>query len=313
MNNRFSSPPDPKPVAPTLTSIWPTGASSLTAQLADRRYHPATRTDTAMMPPAIAEYAITQLTRPGDIVLDPDCGNGTTVVEALRAGRHAVGLTTHRRWHTARANITALKAHGAPGDGMVILRRPSSTAAAHTAGLTGRVNLLLTTLRPPTTTNTALTRLRTLLYECRPLMRPGGHIVITCPPRRHLIRHDLLDLPGEILALGTSVGFAPTARCLALTADISGRRVRTHATLTQRRTVARIARVTGHPVALPAHHTVLVLRADPDAADPALAQPVLLPLVPPRRRARLPRLVSAIPSQRPLEPYRVAVPAGRTA
>lgn len=308
MNDRSFLHRDHRRVAPALASVWPTGASSLTAQLADRCYHLATCTDTAMMPPAIAEYAITQLTRPGDIVLDPDCGNGTTVVEALRVGRHAVGLTTHRRWHTARANITVIKAQEAPGDGMVILRRPSTLAAAQTAGLTGHVSLLLSILRPSTSTDTtALTRLRTLLFECRPLMRPGGHVVITCPPRRHPIRHDLLDLSGEILAVGTAVGFAPIARCLALTADVRGRRVRPHTTLTQRRTIARVAHATGHPIALPAHHAVLVFRVDPDAEDPVLALPIPPPLVPPIRRTRPPRLASAIPA------HRVPVPAGRTA
>jgi DNA modification methylase len=30
--------------------------------------------------------------RPGDLVLDPFCGSGTTVVAAVKAGRRAIGM-----------------------------------------------------------------------------------------------------------------------------------------------------------------------------------------------------------------------------
>jgi hypothetical protein len=277
MNERcypWNQRPDPTPV---LTSVWPTGTQSLDAQLADRDYHLATHTDPDPMAPAIAQHAITTLTRRGDIVLDPDCGSGTTIVEALRAGRHAVGLTTHRRWHVARANVTVVKARGAPGDGMVLLRRPSAMAAAQTTGLTGRVALVLTDH------TTALTRLGTLLRECRPLLRPGGHVVVTCAPRRHPIRHELLDLPGQILAVGAAAGLAPVARCVALTAKVCGQQVFVHATRAQRRTATRIERALGHPITLAAHHTALVFRADSHAVEPALVQPIPRLSTPPQR------------------------------
>ncbi|MFD8493344.1 DNA methyltransferase [Amycolatopsis sp. NPDC059657] len=275
-----------------LASVWPTGTDSIATQLAGRGYHDATDTDLSVMPPAIAEYAITALTRPGDVVLDPDCGAGTTVVEALRAGRHAIGLTTHRRWwRLARANVTAAKAAGAPMDGMVLIldRRPGTLAVAETAGLTGRVDLLLTTLRPPTGDDPAESggRLRALLSECRSLVRPGGHVVITIPPRRHPVRHTMLDLPSELLALGAAAGLAPVARCVALTADLRGARVRTRATLAEWRTATHMERLIGHPIALRAHHDVLVVRADPDALETAPAMPVpTVPTRPRRRRTR---------------------------
>jgi hypothetical protein len=278
-------------ISPELVSAWPTGTQSLDAQLADRGYHEATGTDFALMPPAIAAHAIATLTRPGDIVLDPDCGAGTTIVEALRAGRHAIGLTAQRRWwRLARTNVTATKARGAFVDGMVLVldRRSGTVTAAETAGLTGRIDLLLTTLRsagPIGDSADGLNRLRALLTECRPLMRPGGHIVITVEPQRHPTRHDLLDLPGEILTAGSAAGLAPIARCLALTADVRGRRVFTHATLVQRRTATRVERATGYPSALSAHQTALVFRADPEGADAALALPIpSLPSTPLRRR-----------------------------
>jgi SAM-dependent methyltransferase len=46
----------------------------------------------ARMHPAIARALVAALTSPGGRVLDPFCGSGTVVVEALVAGREAVGL-----------------------------------------------------------------------------------------------------------------------------------------------------------------------------------------------------------------------------
>jgi hypothetical protein len=132
--------------------------------------------------------------------------------------------------------------------------------------------------------------------------------VITCAPQRHPTRHDLLDLPGQILRLGTTTGLAPVARCLALTAELRGRRVLTHTTLTQRRTATRIEQATGYPIALPAHHTVLVFRANHDAVAPAPAHPIPPP---PHRRRTHPVSAVVEPNEIPPWPGRpgVSVPA----
>ncbi|MFD2415003.1 DNA methyltransferase [Amycolatopsis pigmentata] len=290
------------PEGPVLASVWPTGTDSVVTQLGKGGYQQATGADPALMAPAIARHAIAAFTRPGDVVLDPNCGAGTVVVEALRCGRHAIGLTGQRRWwRLARRNVTAAKARGAFADGMVLVldRRPGTAVAAATAGLTGRVDLLLTTLRPVGLNGDlagALDRLQTLLWQYRPLVRPGGHVVITCAPQRHPVRHDVLDLPSRISAVGSTVGLAPVARCLALTAAVRRRRVYTRATLAQRQAATRAQRALGHPIALPAHHTVVVFRADPEASDPALTE-----LIPPRpapptphRSTRGPRPTSAV-------------------
>ncbi|MGA6164161.1 DNA methyltransferase [Amycolatopsis magusensis] len=275
---------------PLGTSVWPTGAASLTAQLNDGGYNPATSSDSAVMAPAIARYAITALTRPGGIVLDPDCGAGTTIVEALRAGRHAIGLTAQRRWwRLARANVTATKARGAFADGMVLVlnRRPGTAAAAATAGLTGRIDLLLTTLRPATGhLDDAVNRLADVLAQYRQLVRPGGHVVITCPPHRHPTEHFLVDVASRVIAAGSAAGLVLAAQCLALTADVRSGRVYTRATHTQRSAATRAEHALGHPIALPAHQIVLVFRVDPEAVDPALTQSIPPLTVPRRRTAR---------------------------
>ncbi|WP_409497218.1 DNA methyltransferase [Amycolatopsis sp. cmx-11-12] len=299
-DKRFPQPAGEQPEGPVVASVWPTGTTSVATQLDEGGYHDATSTDPALMAPAIARHAITAFTRPGGVVLDPDCGAGTAIVEALCSGRHAIGLTGQRRWwRLARANVTAAKARGVFVDGMVLVldRRPGTAVAAATAGLTGRVDLLLTTLRPAGSNGDidgALDRLHSLLSQYRPLVRPGGHVVITCAPQRHPLRHELLDVPSRIAEIGSASGLAPIARCLALTAAVR-RRAYTRATLAQRRAAGRAERALGHPIALPAHHTVLVFRADPEASDPALTQ--LIPALPvhprPHRSARETRLASA--------------------
>lgn len=45
----------------------------------------------ARFSPAFAARAIQLFSRPGDVVLDPFMGGGTTIVEALASGRRAVG------------------------------------------------------------------------------------------------------------------------------------------------------------------------------------------------------------------------------
>lgn len=42
-------------------------------------------------PPALVRYFIGAYSRPGDVILDPFCGKGTTLLEAAVAGRRAVG------------------------------------------------------------------------------------------------------------------------------------------------------------------------------------------------------------------------------
>jgi modification methylase len=75
--------------APPL-SVWATAQRDAWAQRG--RYLPGSTAHPAKMLPAIAATAITRYTRPGDLVADPMCGIGTTLVEAVHLGRDAAGV-----------------------------------------------------------------------------------------------------------------------------------------------------------------------------------------------------------------------------
>jgi len=58
------------------------------------------------MLPALAQRAIESYSEPDDLVVDPMCGIGTTLVEASDLGRRAVGVELEARWaRLARANL----------------------------------------------------------------------------------------------------------------------------------------------------------------------------------------------------------------
>jgi hypothetical protein len=218
-------------------SVWPTGQTDQPGQLAAGGYLPATAADTAGLPPAVAAHAVRAYTRPGQTVLDPDCGAGTVLVEAVHAGRHAIGRTGRRWWPVARANLTAAKHAGAAGDGMVLDRQPATGPPAGLAAALGPVDLILTTLRPDPTeprrrpptrrlpgtgptgpSSPAADRLADLLAGCRPLLRPGGHAVVIAGPVRRAGR--LVDLPNVLGRAARQAGLVPVDRCLALTAPL---------------------------------------------------------------------------------------------
>ena len=86
----------PQDVAAPL-SVWATAQTDARAQRRGR-YLPAATAHPAKMLPAIAATAITRYTQPGDLVADPMCGIGTTLVEAVHLGRDAVGVEYEPRW-----------------------------------------------------------------------------------------------------------------------------------------------------------------------------------------------------------------------
>ncbi|MEV6236784.1 DNA methyltransferase [Lentzea sp. NPDC051838] len=249
----------------TPLSVWPTGQQDQPTQLRAAGCVSGTETDAERIPPAVAAHAIATYTQRGDLVLDPDCGAGTTLTAALRSGRHALGLTSDPQWWAlARANVTAAKSAGAWHDGSVLDARPRILATVRAAGLTGRVGLVLTALRTNSDrlkcpdhdpVESAAAELTTTLRCCEPLLCSGGHVVVVARPCR---RRDgsLVDLTSRLIETGIASGLTPVDRCIALTAELRGGRLVTRASFEER----RAARAVGAQTSLVAHHEVLVFR-----------------------------------------------------
>ena len=66
------------------------------------------------MLPTIAATAITRYTKPGDLVTDPMCGIGTTLIEAVHLGRDGIGVEYEPRWAAIAAEGIALAGGMAP-------------------------------------------------------------------------------------------------------------------------------------------------------------------------------------------------------
>src|SRR5262245_46494484 len=91
------------PVRPA--ALWPCGQHSDAAQRAGR-YAPDAPKHRARLLPDEAARIIDRFSQPGQRVLGLFCGAGTSLVEAVYAGRDALGIDNDRRWAAAaRANL----------------------------------------------------------------------------------------------------------------------------------------------------------------------------------------------------------------
>ncbi|WP_238011542.1 TRM11 family SAM-dependent methyltransferase [Dactylosporangium sp. AC04546] len=297
--------PLPQHVADQLPDQLPVSSVWLTCQRPARyqrrgRYVEQTTHHPAKMLPDLAAHAVRVYTAPGDLVLDPMCGAGTTLVEAVRAGRDALGVEIEPAFTaTAQANLELAAGHGATGRGRVRTGDARTLPRLLPASLRGQVSLVLTS--PPYGRRThgiakavpgaGLRKLhhnygsgepRNLAYAgwgslvegwrqivagCAELLRPGGTFVFTCRPVRRT-RDDLIDLPGALCAAAASVGLQPVERCVALLAAVRGGRI-IHRSAMFALLAARRARLDGIPAALIAHEDVYVLRKPPAPAPAA--------------------------------------------
>lgn len=170
----------------------------------------------AGMPPRLAHQLVARYTRPGGLVLDPDCRAGSVLVAAVSSGRHAVGLASNPMWwELARASLNQTKHAGALPDGMVLDGRldPPLRWAADLAALRGRVDLIATACRARRGPR-GVPRLVAMLPWLTRLLRPDGHLVLaTCQaPKRAPGPSELAVL----IAAAQRGGLALVARRLVL-------------------------------------------------------------------------------------------------
>ncbi|WP_193441298.1 TRM11 family SAM-dependent methyltransferase [Actinosynnema sp. ALI-1.44] len=271
-------------------SVWTT-AQTAPATQRKGRYVAESTAHPAKMLPAVAAYAIAHYTRPGDLVLDPMCGIGTTLVEALHAGRRAVGIEYEPHWvDVAHANLALAHSAGIDHDGRVFHGDARQIASLLPPQYLGQAALVVTS--PPYGPSThgqvsvapgagvqkyhhlygntldrgnlanighhrLLAGFTRILAGLVPFLRPGGRIAITIRPWRE--HAELIDLPSQILACGLHAGLIPVERCVALLARAAEHDLVARGSFFQRDFI-RKQREAGLPLHLIAHEDVLVFR-----------------------------------------------------
>ncbi|HVA61348.1 MAG TPA: DNA methyltransferase [Mycobacteriales bacterium] len=288
-----------RPAAADLPlSVWPTAQRTARVQRAGR-YLPESTAHPARMLPETARRAITTYTQPGDLVLDPMCGIGTTLVEAVHLGRAAIGVEYEPRWaDIARANLMGADLSGATGDAHVITGDARRLSKLIDPEVEGHVALVLTS--PPygaslhgqvkavpgagvaksdfryshdphnlahASTTALLDGFRDILAGCVPLLRPGGIVAVTARPWREQGR--LVDLSSAVLQLGEDIGLIPYDRLVALLVGLRGDRLVPRASFFALNQV-RQARRRGNPLHVIAHEDILVLRKDSISLRPSM-------------------------------------------
>ena len=270
------------------TSVWATAQRTARAQRAGR-YLELSATHPGRMLPAIATTAISTFTAPGDLVLDPMCGIGTTLVEAMHLGRDAIGVEYEESWaDLARANVAHARDQGATGHGHIACGDARHAAALFETAVRGTVALVLTSppygpsvhgqvravaglgvhkshdrysRDPANLAHVGLERLllamREVLGQCAQLLRPGGVVAMTVRPWWH--QGELVDLPGLLGQIGDGVGLPLFERNVVLLAGIRGDQLVPRPSFFALDQVRR-ARARGIPRSVVAHEDLLVFR-----------------------------------------------------
>ncbi len=272
-------------------SVWTTAQTSPAAQRKNK-YTPESTAHPAKMLPEVVRHAVAHYTQLGDLVLDPMCGIGTTLVEAVHLGRRAVGVEYEPHWvDVANANLDLAREQGTDGidarvfqgdarqlvtllppeyvgqAALVVTSPPygpsthGQVSVAPGAGVQKYHHLYGNTLDRGNLANIGHHRLLAgftrMLATLRTFLRPGGHIAITIRPWRE--HAELIDLPSQILACGRAAGLMPVERNVALLARAAETDLVARGSFFQRDFI-RKQREQGLPLHLIAHEDVLVFR-----------------------------------------------------
>ena len=269
-------------------SVWPTAQRTARSQRAGR-YLDLSGTHPAKMLPAIAARAIATYTQPGDLVVDPMAGIGSTLVEAMHLGRDAIGVEYEQSWaDLAWANVVHARSQGATGHGEVVCGDARHLPGVVDPTVRGLVALVLTSppygpslhgrvhARPGAgvakshdrysndPANLAhvglaglLDAMRTILRGALQLLRPGGVVAMTARPWWH--DGQLVDLPGALVRVGEEAGLVLYERNVALLAGLRGDQLIPRSSFFALEAV-RKARARGVPRLITAHEDLLVWR-----------------------------------------------------
>jgi len=287
------------PTTPTVPlAIWPVAQTTAQWQRAGR-YLPAVTAHPGKMLPELARRIIDEYSAPGQLVVDPLAGIGTTVVEAALLDRQAIGVELEARWATlAEENLDHMLDQGQRPLAEV-RRGDARRLPALLSDVAGMVDLIVTSppyacdagvidkqawlaggrLCPPDTLNYSTDRanlghargtayadaMAEIYAACHSVLRPGGRLVVVTKNTRRKGRTQ--DLAGLTVALATAAGFSYLGHVIALHAavrdgDLAGRPSYWQATQ------LRHARQRGEPAHLVAHEdvTAYISQSAPEAA-----------------------------------------------
>ena len=284
-------PSRPSPAAPVPLALWPVAQTSAQYQRAGR-YHPDSTRHPGKMLPALAARIVSEYSAPGELVCDPMCGIGTTVVEADLLGRRAVGVELEAGWvGLARANLDRLVEHDQRQ--LTEVRQGDARDLPEILGdLSGRVDLIVTS--PPYACDAGvidrkawvaggrLCSTETLNYSadranlghsrgrayaeamaevyvaCHAVLRSGGLLVTVTKNMRRAGR--CMDLAALTVTLARRAGFAYLGHVVALHAAVRESQLVARPSFWQL-TQTRKARARGEPAHLSVHEDVLVLQS----------------------------------------------------
>lgn len=243
------------------------------------------------MLPELARQAVSSYTRPGDLVVDPMCGIGTTLVEAAHLGRDSFGIEYEPRWAVlASANLALARSNGASGEGEVVVGDCRHLDGLVPPEMVGQVALVLTSPPYGSVTHGRVSRkagrvtkvdarysddrsnlaysgsaslmegTTTMLRAAGRILAPGGVVVLTARPWRR--NGELVDFPGALVRLAAEAGLELVERNVALLAGVRGGALVPRASFFHLKEV-RAARDRGRPYHVVAHEDVLVFGGRP--------------------------------------------------
>jgi hypothetical protein len=240
-------------------AIWPCAQKTSQWQR-HGRYLPESNRHPGKMLPALARHAIDAYSEPGDLVIDPMCGIGTTLVEAIHLDRRALGVELEPRWAAlAAGNVLHAEAQGAEGTAIAMRGDARQLGRGLLDEFRGACTLILTSppyghsthghvRKHPDRVEKLNTRysdnpnnlahlpdrpgprtrrpdfdsvLSEILSGCARMLDPKqGRLMLTVRPYRQ--QGALVDLPGRLIRLAEQAGLAFASREVALLCALRG-------------------------------------------------------------------------------------------
>ncbi len=287
---------------PSLLSVWLVAQQTARAQR-QGRYLAHSTAHPGKMLPELARVIIRAYSEPGELVLDPMCGIGTSLVEAIHLDRDAAGVELEPRWATlAAGNIALAREQGAPANAVCLQGDSRRLGRGLLDELAGSVALIVSSPpygpslhgqvkaghgRPVEKWDDRYSRnpgnlahlpahgggrpsfadaLAEILAGCVRMLAPQGRLVLTARPYRS--RGALVDLPGQIIRLAASDGLVLAERHVALLCALRDGRLVSRTSFFQ---LTHQRRRTFERMLLIAHEDVLVFRLERSHREQATA------------------------------------------